>query len=155
MDDGHDDRPEAPVRLAGLADAELMAAIHAEAFDAGTRWGTDIFRLQLALPGVVGLVHEDGGVVLLRVAADEAEILTLGVAPAARRRGVAALLLSNAIEIARRAGASALFLEVSVLNEAARALYARAGLAEVGRRRRYYADQSDALVLRIDLVSSA
>jgi ribosomal-protein-alanine N-acetyltransferase len=44
-----------------------------------------------------------------------------------------------------------MFLEVSERNAAARALYAAAGFAEVGRRRRYYADGADALVLRRDL----
>jgi ribosomal-protein-alanine N-acetyltransferase len=44
-------------------------------------------------------------------------------------------------------GAAAMFLEVSDRNAAARALYAASGFAEVGRRRRYYADGANALVL--------
>ena len=67
------------IERAGPADAELMAAIHAAAFSSGESWGIDVFRLQLALQGVQGLLHPDGGLVLLRVAADEAEILTLAV----------------------------------------------------------------------------
>ena len=50
-------------------------------------------------------------------------------------------------------GAATMFLEVSTRNEAARTLYARAGFTEVGRRARYYADGSDALVLRAALNS--
>jgi ribosomal-protein-alanine N-acetyltransferase len=50
-------------------------------------------------------------------------------------------------------GAAAMFLEVSDRNLPARALYAAAGFAEVGRRRRYYADGSDALVLRRGLAA--
>jgi ribosomal-protein-alanine N-acetyltransferase len=46
-------------------------------------------------------------------------------------------------------------LEVSANNEAARALYARAGFVEVGRRPRYYASGADALVLRLDLSAAA
>jgi ribosomal-protein-alanine N-acetyltransferase len=48
-------------------------------------------------------------------------------------------------------GAAAMFLEVSDRNAAARALYAAAGFAKAGRRKRYYADGADALVLRADL----
>ncbi|HQT77976.1 MAG: hypothetical protein B7Z80_22465 [Rhodospirillales bacterium 20-64-7] len=138
------------IERAGPADAELMAAIHAAAFSSGESWGIDVFRLQLALQGVQGLLHPDGGLVLLRVAADEAEILTLAVIPTLRRHGVGSALLYAAIETVRIAGVHALFLEVSVVNQPARALYARAGFAEVGRRPRYYADGTDALVLRLD-----
>jgi ribosomal-protein-alanine N-acetyltransferase len=53
-------------------------------------------------------------------------------------------------ESARR-GAGELFLEVSAQNSAARALYGALGATEAGRRRRYYPDGSDALVLRLPL----
>jgi ribosomal-protein-alanine N-acetyltransferase len=65
-----------------------MAAIHAEAFPPGEAWSAEIFAAQLGLPGVFGLIDERGGMILLRVAVDEAEILTLAVAPAARRQGM-------------------------------------------------------------------
>jgi [ribosomal protein S18]-alanine N-acetyltransferase len=45
-----------------------------------------------------------------------------------------------------------LFLEVATTNTGARALYRRTGLVEVGRRRRYYPDGSDAIVLRLNLL---
>jgi ribosomal-protein-alanine N-acetyltransferase len=61
---------------------------------------------------------------------------------------VGAALLHGAMTEAAARGAAAMFLEVSTRNEAARALYARTGFTEVGRRARYYADGSDALVLR-------
>ncbi|TPG60631.1 GNAT family N-acetyltransferase [Roseomonas nepalensis] len=105
----------------------------------------------LALEGAFGLAvgEEPAGFVLARAAAGEAEVLTLAVDPAAQRAGLGGALLGAAVaEVARR-GASALFLEVSERNAPARALYARAGAAQVGLRRRYYPDGSDALVLRI------
>ncbi|HEY8613806.1 MAG TPA: GNAT family N-acetyltransferase, partial [Roseomonas sp.] len=89
------------------------------------------------------------GFVFARAMAGEAEILTLAVDPGARRRGLGGALLTAAVTEAGRRGAEVLFLEVSEANAPARALYARAGAMEVGRRRRYYADGSDALVLRI------
>jgi ribosomal protein S18 acetylase RimI-like enzyme len=57
-------------------------------------------------------------------------------------------------EAAKR-GAMDLFLEVAEPNLAARALYAGAGADEVGRRRRYYADGADALVLRLPVEGRA
>ncbi len=88
---------------------------------------------------------------MTRVAADEAEILTLAVAPDARGRGVATDLLSAAIEYAHHAGARAMFLEVGASNIPARALYSRFGFSEVGMRKAYYGGNEDALILRVDL----
>jgi hypothetical protein len=73
------------ITRAGPAHPFVLAAIHAAAFPPGEAWSVTMFAAQLGLPGVTGLLDEAGGMVLLRVAADEAEILTLGVAPAARR----------------------------------------------------------------------
>ncbi|HVY17058.1 MAG TPA: GNAT family N-acetyltransferase [Rhodopila sp.] len=131
--------------------AEAMAAIHAAAFPPAEAWDARAFREQLSLPGVLGLAHAAGGLILLRVAADEAEILTLAVAPESRRRGVGHGLLQAAIGLLAEHGIRLLFLEVGVMNTAALALYASAGFEEVGRRRGYYADGSDARILRLSL----
>lgn len=136
---------------AGPAHAELLAAIHGGAFPPGEGWGRDAFALQLTLPGVFGFLDRRGGLVLARVAAEEGEILTLAVLPPARRLGIARALLDAALDEAARRGAAAMFLEVSTRNAAARALYAASGFAQVGRRRRYYSDGADALVLRASL----
>ncbi|MGI4943969.1 MAG: GNAT family N-acetyltransferase [Janthinobacterium lividum] len=131
------------------AHAIALAAIHAASFPPGETWGADAMALQLGLSGSFGLVCSDGtGLVLARVAADEAEILTLAVLPETRRRGVGGALLASAATEAAARGARALFLEVAVGNAPAQALYARAGFATVGRRRGYYPCGEDALVLR-------
>jgi [ribosomal protein S18]-alanine N-acetyltransferase len=142
---------ETTIVRAGPLDAPALAAIHAVSFPPRQCWGPDALSLQLALEGTFGLLHPDGGMVLFRVAADQAEVLTLAVAPAARRRGIGAALLAAAMQDAGRRGAAALFLEVAGANAAARALYARMGFRDVGRRRRYYADGTDALVMRAAL----
>jgi [ribosomal protein S18]-alanine N-acetyltransferase len=133
------------------ADIDVLAAIHSSAFSAADAWSRDVFDLQLALPNVFSLIHESGGLILVRVAADEAEILTLAVAPEAQRTGLGYILLTSAAEVAAYQGARVVFLEVSVANIAARALYTKAGFIEAGRRPHYYSDRSDALVLRLDL----
>lgn len=132
-------------------DAAVMADIHAMAFPRDEAWDRHMIATQLSLPGYFGLLHRHGGMLMARVAADEAEILTIAVAPEIRRSGTGTRLLGEAIARARDMGATVMFLEVSVANAAARSLYERFGFAEVGRRRRYYLDGADALVLRLDL----
>ena len=128
-----------------------MAAIHAASFPPRERWGEDAMRLQLELPGAFGLIDARGGFVLARVAADEAEILSIAVMPKARRVGLGRTLLTAAIAEARARGAAAVFLEVAAANAAARALYAQAGFREVGTRPNYYPGGAVALVLRAAL----
>lgn len=131
--------------------AAAMAEIHATAFAPGARWSVASFATELALPGVFGLIDRTGGLLLGRIVAEDAEILTLAVAPEFRRRGRGRALLAAALAHARREGARRVTLEVSVGNEAARALYRDAGFREVGKRAAYYPDGSDALVLATEL----
>ena len=105
------------------------------------------------MPGCFALAT-DAGFVLARQAADEAEILMLAVLPAARRQGLGRRLVEACAAEAARHGATTLFLEVAAGNDAARALYRATGFAQVGRRRGYYADGADALVLRRPLSPS-
>ena len=143
------------MRPACAVDAAVLAAIHGAAFPPSEAWGEQAIGLQLGLPGVFGLIDTAGGMVLARIAGDEGEVLTLAVVPANRRRGLGRALLGAALQEIRDRGARVVFLEVSEANQAARALYAAAGFVEVGRRRRYYADGTDALVLRAALSPSA
>lgn len=148
---------------AGPAHAAVLATLHAACFD--DAWDEAAFAGLLATPGTRALIAiADGGApisvlggggpplgfVMIRQAADEVEILTIGVLPAARRGGVAALLLGGGLADARHAGAATAFLEVAVDNAAARAFYTAQGFTEVGRRARYYeraAGRVDALIL--------
>jgi ribosomal-protein-alanine N-acetyltransferase len=134
------------------AHAAALAAIHAASFPPAEAWGADAISLQLALRGGFGLIDRRGGMLLARIVRDEAEVLTLAVAPAARRQGIAAGLLREARGLAAACGAAAIFLEVATGNAAALALYCREGFAEIGRRRRYYVDGSDAVVMRLGLL---
>jgi ribosomal-protein-alanine N-acetyltransferase len=137
--------------VATAAYAAACAALHAAAFPAGDAWNTAVFAELLASPGVHTLIEEGGGLVLIRRAADEAEILTLGTEPTRRRQGVARRLLTAALEWAATSGATQVFLEVAESNAAARALYGAVGFKPCGRRRSYYGDGADALILRLTL----
>jgi [ribosomal protein S18]-alanine N-acetyltransferase len=141
-----------PIQRATQAHAAALAAIHAAAFPVAESWGEDAISLQLALPGTFGSLDTRGGMLLARVARDDVEVLTLAVTPGARRQGIATRLMHAATAEACACGAAVLFLEVATTNTGARALYRRAGLVEVGRRRRYYPDGSDAIVLRLNLL---
>ncbi|HEX3984824.1 MAG TPA: GNAT family N-acetyltransferase, partial [Acidisoma sp.] len=116
------------VHAAGPAYAAVLAAIHAAAFP-DEPWGAGAFQVQLEMHGVIGLLDERGGLLMMRVTLDEAEILTIGVLPSLRRRGIARSLLWAAIAKAHGLGARSMFLEVETSNQAARSLYAKAGFA--------------------------
>jgi len=136
---------------AGPLHATALSAIHARAFPSDECWDERIIAGQLSQPGVFGLLDQRGGMLLARLAADEAEVLTLAVVPERRQQGVGGALMQAALEEARLRGAVRLFLEVSTRNPAARGLYQQLGFAQVGRRTGYYADGSDALVLSKEL----
>jgi ribosomal-protein-alanine acetyltransferase len=81
-----------------------------------------------------------------------ADILTVGVLPAARRRGIARRLVAALLDEAVRRGATEAFLEVRVDNHPARELYRSEGFAEIGVRQGYYdAGRIDAVTMRKEL----
>lgn len=148
-----------PIKAVGAEAAALLAEMHAESFPANQAWGVSAITLMLGLPGHFGLLaarqDQPLGFALGRAQADQAEILTIAVRPGARGQGVGRALVNALLAEAAKRGALELFLEVAEPNAAARALYAGAGAKEVGRRRRYYADGADALVLRLPLKGCA
>tara|TARA_B100000900_G_scaffold129494_1_gene109525 strand:+ start:177 stop:641 length:465 start_codon:yes stop_codon:yes gene_type:complete len=95
------------------------------------------------------------GFALARVVHDEAEVLSLGVSPRFRRRGVAKSLMRTLLSCAREKSAASLYLEVGIDNNAALTLYKKMNFKTVARRKGYYrrADRSqvDALVMKIVL----
>ena len=132
--------------------ARTLATLHATAFDGAARWSTHAFVQALADPTCFLVLPDEpsDAFALGRTVADEAEVMTLVVAPHRRQTGIGRDLLARFDALAVRRGAAAAFLEVAATNRAARALYARAGWREVGRRPGYYAGV-DALTLRKDL----
>ncbi len=140
--------------------AAQLAPMHARLFDSG--WDESAFTNLLSHPtstafvAQIGNPHTTIGFVVGRLAADEAEILTLGVAPEVQRRGVGKLLVEALTRAAKQAEAKRMFLEVAPSNEAAVELYRGLNFKEAGRRDDYYAKEDggareDALVLAVDL----
>jgi ribosomal-protein-alanine N-acetyltransferase len=144
-------RQQAAVALRPLSglDLDRAAFIYGAAFAARweQRWDRQAFAELLAMPGAFGLMAElkdltgedaSIGLLLMQVAADQAEIITLAVLPQWRRRGIGFVLMRRGESEAMSRGAQQLFLEVAEDNFAARKLYGDLGFIAVGRRAGYY-----------------
>lgn len=147
----------AVVEPASLRDAPALAQIHGASFHRG--WGESEFESMLAERNT--LVHrlrmgrKIVGFAVSRMAADEAEILSIAVVESHRGRGLShTLLLTHLGHLAGR-GVRTVFLEVEENNQPARRLYQRTGFTVVGRRERYYRQSGgeplNALLMRRDL----
>jgi ribosomal-protein-alanine acetyltransferase len=138
-------------RRATLDDAAAIAAVEAAA--AHTPWTEAQVRSSLSAPTTSGwvAVGVEGallGHLLASDVAEEGEILTLAVAPSARRRGIARALVRACTDHWLAVGVRAGWLEVRDDNDPARGLYAGTGFSEAGARRGYYRDGVDAVVMR-------
>lgn len=140
-------------------DLGALAALHARVF--AESWN-EVALKQLLQTGSFVFVGGDGaksGFIIARAMADEAEILTLVVAPEHRRRGIGRALVLSAATHAERLGARTLFLEVETANKAAIALYEALGFRSVGLRPGYYRSPpgqiADGLTMRAALPLTA
>jgi [ribosomal protein S18]-alanine N-acetyltransferase len=128
-----------------IDDAAELARLHAELFDPS--WDVASFEQTLAHPGSVSLVARAGqpmttvGFIVGQVAADEAEILSIGIVKAWQRRGTGRTLVQAFGRAARNAEARGMHLEVGVGNVAAVSLYRSLGFKESARRKGYYQRQ--------------
>lgn len=86
---------------------------------------------------------------------EEAHILTIAVRPELRGQGIGRWLLLHLLAEAQEAGCASVLLEVRPSNEAAIRLYESLGFAVIGRRKRYYPDKEDALVLQLEGLDDA
>lgn len=126
--------------------AAEVAVMHAALFN--PPWSEASLRNMLVSPGATALLarvrlHPNNpmapaGFIIGRVAADEAEILTLGVSTPFQRCGIARHLVEGLTRAAKSAGGTRLHLEVAADNAPALSLYKSLGFAEAGRRRAYY-----------------
>jgi [ribosomal protein S18]-alanine N-acetyltransferase len=129
-----------------------LAATHARAMP-HRPWTANAFARLLDSAGVF-LIGDARCFALGRVAADEAELLTLACDPDHRRQGLARAALTAFEGTALAKDARTAFLEVAADNHAAITLYSNAGWENAGRRKGYYSTcsgQVDAIVMRRDL----
>jgi len=143
------------------SDSRALAELHREDFS--RPWNDGEFAALLGQEAVFGYAAREvgkpkapmAGFVLARLAAGEAEILTVAVSRACRRRGIGRKLMDAVLRELHVQRAEALFLEVDETNAPAVALYRKLGFREVARRPAYYQTpgwpKTDALVMRRDL----
>ena len=140
-------RPTVSTRRADVLDCLALAEIHASAFKRG--WSDAEFEALLLQVGVHAVIAHyrnalgkriPAGFILYRLIGDEAEILSVAVTPACRRRGIGRALLEDALRHLYREGARSIHLEVEDSNAAAIGLYRGVEFRESGRRAGYYAE---------------
>lgn len=117
-------------------DAPRMADIHAQSFFKS--WDEPEMKAHIQTDMGFGFGRPLEGFIILRAAADQAEILTVAVDPALRRQGIARALLDISETELVDNGVDTLFLEVAEDNPAAIAFYKSAGFEPIGRRPSYY-----------------
>src|SRR3984893_8111129 len=147
----------AAVEAATLRDAPALAQLHGASFHRG--WGEGEFETMLTerntLVHRLRLGRKIIGFAVSRMAADEAEILSIAVATSQRGRGLSRNLLLTHLGHLAGHGVRTVFLEGEENNRPARKLYERAGFTVAGRRERYYrqasGEQLNALLMRRDL----
>ncbi len=142
------------------AHSAAAAALHVEGFH--RPWSDGEFRALLAQENVFGFAAlvegkpkaPPAGFILARLAAGEAEILTVAVAKSVRRHGIGHQLVDETLRKLHAERAQTLFLEVDGCNLAAVKLYKSFGFKKVGERPAYYEGpegKTAALVMRLDL----
>jgi [ribosomal protein S18]-alanine N-acetyltransferase len=140
------------IEITEKPDTHTLHLLHKACFD--RTWSETELDGLLAQTGCIACISQ-GGFALARLAAGEAELLTLAVEPAARRHGIGLALLHSLLGWLREQQAESLFLEVNHQNLPALKLYEKLGMTQVGRRKAYYTmadgSQEDALILRLAL----
>lgn len=142
---------EAKIREMTAGDIPPVMEIERSSFI--TPWTEGMFRSQLRFRDQgINLVLVGDGTVLGYAAAwiayDEIHLLSIAVAPAARRRGLGGEILRAVMERGRARGAVRVILEVRDGNAGARAFYRTRGFVDIGTRRRYYSDtDEDAIIM--------
>lgn len=124
-----------------------LAELHAKCFP-HKPWGAADFA-DLQKSGCE-IIASQNGFIVYRAVADEAEIITIGVAPDARRTGIAAAMLGIIEGDLKKRGVKHIFLEVAADNAPARSLYQGNGYTEIGTRPKYY-DGGDAIMMKKDI----
>lgn len=147
--------PTSGIRAMQESDLDAIMRIETQAYS--FPWSRAIFR-DCILAGYLARVLEEQGILygysVVSVAAQEAHLLNICVAPKSQAVGYGRTLLLAMIRLAQQFGAQQLFLEVRPSNLRAIALYQKAGFHEIGRRTGYYPTplgREDALVMAMDL----
>lgn len=138
------------IRLAGATDVEAIAGLEQEIFGADA-WTAAQLAADVEAPLRPVVVAEVEGVVVgyavIALAGDIADLMRIAVREPFRRSGVASLLSDDAERLGAAAGADRMALEVAASNTGAQGFYGARGYLEIARRRAYYPNGDDAVVM--------
>ena len=139
--------------LEPMSQAHVAAVAELEEQCFSMPWSERAIASELYNPLSLWIVAMDGqrlvGYIGSQAVIDEADVMNVAVLPEFRRQGVACELVNALVMALSTKQVRSLALEVRASNEAAKALYAKLGFNEVGRRPNYYrAPKEDALILR-------
>ncbi|GAB3098443.1 ribosomal protein S18-alanine N-acetyltransferase [Lysobacter terrae] len=147
-----------PLALRPMRENDLPAVQLIESRAYEFPWTVGIFRDCLRADYPAWIAHHEGRIVgyfLMSIAAGEAHVLNICVAPEMQGLGHGRRLLHALLQLARGRGVARVFLEVRPSNGNAIALYHDEGFNEIGRRPRYYPakdGREDALVMAMELL---
>jgi [ribosomal protein S18]-alanine N-acetyltransferase len=132
------------------ADIETVVAIDTAA-GILQPWSTNAYAHELSRQTAFCWVAEvDGrlaGSLTMWEVVGEAEIANVAVHPGFWRQGIARALLQTALDKAAELSFTRVMLEVRASNEPAQSLYRDFGFVEDGRRRGYYVNGEDAILM--------
>lgn len=121
-------------------------------------WSTSQYKEEFSAPTRYFVVAEDEAKNIIGYAGvfapggAEADVLTVGVVPEQRGKGVARRLMALVTEWADQQGSTAMMLEVKVDNLEAIGLYESLGYTKLNTRKDYFGPGLDALVMRLELL---
>lgn len=135
------------------SEAGILTDIHEKCFP--RYWNRQAFTDFFAVKDTFAFLVEEGNIpiamTVYRVALDQADVMTIGVLPQWRRKGIAKMLVEKIIADCSELGVKKLFLEVEDGNEAGLNLYEQSGFKHISRRKLYYkqldGSLTDALVM--------
>jgi len=146
------------IEPAQASDAETISRLHAQGFYRG--WPREDFAAYIAGRDTPVYVACDArrkiaGFAMIRLAADEAELITIAVDKSWRKKGVGIALMRAVFEDLLMTPARKLFLEVAEDNPAALRLYGKLGFKKLSERSGYYSrdngQPATAIVMARDL----
>ncbi len=144
------------VLIRRMSEADVRPVVEIEKTSFSLPWSETSFLKEVykprAIPKVAVLDDIVVGYVCIDYVMDEGHILNLAVHPDYRKRGIATVLVEDALEELRMKACRVVYLEVRASNYAAKKLYESLGFSVVGTRKNYYvAPVEDAVIMMLEI----
>jgi ribosomal-protein-alanine N-acetyltransferase len=147
------------LKMRSMQAADLARILEIENLAYSFPWTLSLFKdcLRFGYTAEVLVLEQIIAYGFMSIAADEAQILNIGVHPKWQGCGYGGQMLERLLDIANLKGVQSVFLEVRISNQTAIHLYDKIGFKQIGIRRDYYRNgdkgREDALVLAMEMIS--